>query len=599
MKADSRTSSRKTMPNIWGEGALFAFSGLDGETDTQSQFVATAGVDGYDLLIHTPTRRLLKLRPADIGEVLIATGDVLLADTAGGEIMMTYAAWHTLIGRLPENRSASVEFVDDGDAHKAELIVRMEPCSDGSTLTITEDCTNGDVIVLLLAADERTWSLAFGKHATEATNRAISAIRLDWQQVVEDRLSVYNKLPELSDPARARLLKKCLSVMKVNTLSAEGSIDHLWSTPDRVPHRAMWLWDSVFHSFAMNRIDPDNAWLFLRSVLETQRSDGMIPHMSKVDGTASPITQPPILAWGVWENYRYTQRRTDLAYALPRLERYMMWILANRDTNRNGLLEWMIEGNPLCRSGESGMDNSPRFDEAVLLDAVDFSSYAAADMMYISLIAEELGDKERSLRWSRQSAAMSAAIHRQLWDEEDGFYYDLAMDGSRSKVMAVSGFMPMLLENMPTARTERLLALLHDPQYFGTPLPVPSTAVSESAFCTDMWRGPVWISTNYLVITGLRKQGKEEEANKLAERTITAVQIWYERYGVIFEYFDAEDKTPPPACSRKGPPLERYDLRRKINTIRDFHWSAALIACMLLDVQTAMNRTAYIRNSTL
>lgn len=585
MVAKSLASRWTNMPDIWGEGALFAFSGLDGATDTRSQFVAAAGSTGYDLLIHTSARRLLKLRTSDFGKVRIATGDVLLSDTAKGEIMMTYAAWHTLIGHLPEEGEAALEFVDDGVAITSELIQRNEIRSDGGKLTITEDVGTGDVIALLVAADGRSWALAFGTHSAEAIDRAAEAIQLDRHQVAEERLAVYTKLPELKDPARARLLKKCVSVMKVNILSAEASIDQIWSTPDRVPHRAMWLWDSVFHSFAMNRLHGETSWMFLQSVLETQRDDGMIPHMSRADGTVSSITQPPILAWGVWENFRVMKSRANLGVALPRLERYMEWILKHRDANQSGLLEWMIEGNPLCRSGESGMDNSPRFDEAAQLDAVDFSSYAAADMRYMSLIAEELGDRERSLLWSRRSAEMSANIHSQLWDEEDGFYYDLAMNGKLSKVKAVSGFMPLLLEDIEEARTERLLAMLHDPQHFGTQLPVPSTAVSESAYSTDMWRGPVWISTNYLVITGLRKQGKEEEANKLAERTIAAVQFWYERHGVVFEYFDADDTVPPPACCRKGPPLQQYDLRRKIDTIRDFHWSAALTACLLLDSQ--------------
>jgi hypothetical protein len=585
MGPDSLASVWTNMPDMWGEGALFAFSGLDGETDTRSQFVASVGSVGYDLLIHTPSRRLLKLRITDFGKVRIATGDVLISETDRGEMMLTYAAWHTLIGHLPEDGDVALAFVDDGLENRHGMRLRTEVRSDGGKLTITEDAGNGDVIALLLAADERSWTLAFGMNSAEATDRAVDALRLDRYLEAEERLSVYANLPELRDPSRARLLKKCLSVMKVNTLSAEASIGQTWSTPDRVPHRAMWLWDSVFHSFAMNRIHANTSWMFLKSVLETQLEDGMIPHMSKVDGMVSSITQPPILAWGVWENFRYTKRRTDLTYALPRLERFMEWILTHRDDNQNGLLEWMIEGNPLCRSGESGMDNSPRFDEAAQLDAVDFSSYAAADMTFMSRIAEELGDNERSLLWSRRSAAMSVNVHSKLWDEEDGFYYDLDMNGSLSKVKAVSGFMPMLLEDLEETRTERLLAMLHDPQHFGTPLPVPSTAVSEASYSSDMWRGPVWISTNYLIITGLRKQGKEEEANKLAERTIAAVQFWYERHGVIFEYFDAEAKTSPLACSRKGPPLQQFDIRRKIDVIRDFHWSAALTACLLLDSQ--------------
>lgn len=166
----------------------------------------------------------------------------------------------------------------------------------------------------------------------------------------------------------------------------------------------------------------------------------MIPHTCKVDGSGSNMTQPPILAWGVWENYQHTKQCSYLRYALPILERYLDWDITNRDRNGNGLLEWMIEGNPLCRSGESGMDNSPRFDRAAVLDAVDFSVFAAQDAHYLGLIAFELGETETAQRWQRKASELNDQIQNLLWDERDGFYYDRDMDGNYSRVKAVSGF---------------------------------------------------------------------------------------------------------------------------------------------------------------
>ena len=80
------------LPDIWGEGAIFAFSGMDGTTCAASQFVATFGAQPYDLLIHAPLRRALEIRPADTGKVRIASGDVLAVDTARGDLVLTYIA---------------------------------------------------------------------------------------------------------------------------------------------------------------------------------------------------------------------------------------------------------------------------------------------------------------------------------------------------------------------------------------------------------------------------------------------------------------------------------------------------------------------------
>lgn len=41
------------LPNIWGEGTIFAFSGFDGPTCSASNFVLTFGREPYDLLIQT------------------------------------------------------------------------------------------------------------------------------------------------------------------------------------------------------------------------------------------------------------------------------------------------------------------------------------------------------------------------------------------------------------------------------------------------------------------------------------------------------------------------------------------------------------------
>ena len=92
------------------------------------------------------------------------------------------------------------------------------------------------------------------------------------------RLAPYAGLPDVGS-AWQSLLGKAFSVMRVNALSPEGGITQHWSTPDRTPHRWMWLWDSCYHSLAANLLPdsalpnktkaggPNLAWEYLRSVL--------------------------------------------------------------------------------------------------------------------------------------------------------------------------------------------------------------------------------------------------------------------------------------------------------------------------------------------
>ncbi len=564
------------LPDRIGEGGIFAFSGMDGPTNTASRFVATWGERLPDLLFHTPRRRRLSIGlPADF-RVAYVTGDVCSWVGAAGALTLAYTHWHTLAGEACEGCSLALDFAEEAAADAAGSGAETAP-----GLTLTRDSQAGDWVVL--ARQEHRFAVSFGWSREEAVARAQAGLAVSMEETVAERVSTCLRLPKLPDPALDRLLQKCASVMKVNTLAAEAGMKQHWSTPDRVPHRDMWLWDTVFHSLAMNALDPELSCQCLFTMLEAQLEDGMIPHQISVNGRRSSITQPPILAWGIWENFRHLGKPEALAYALPYLERYLEWSLQHRDVNGNGLLEWAIAGDVMCRSGESGMDNSSRFDKGIKVDAVDFNVFMARDMHYLSLICRELQQEEKAAFWAQRAEELSQRIQALLWSEEDQFYYDLEPEGRLSPVKAVSGFLPLLLDHLPEQHTEGLVRMLKDPLHFLTACPVPSIAVSQPEWGTDMWRGPTWINMNVFIILGLRKQGKREEADWLKQRTIGLVQKYVLKYGVVFEYYDSTDKVDPVDCDRKGPRRKPYDIRSKIDSIRDYHWTAALTALLLLE----------------
>ena len=431
------------LPDIWGEGAIFAFSGIDGPTCSASNFVLAFGEERFDLLIHTADPHVLRLRLPDPGAVMVATNDCLLVETPGGELIVTFSAWHTVIGQLPPGSTAELAPlppVTDTDP--------WAPHYDPRRLTETE--------AVVLRRSGSRFAVAYGETPEIAGERAEAGLSADLPGEVAQRLAFYAALPKGSDAGETRFLRKCASVMKVNTLGPEGAIQRHWSTPDRIPHRFMWLWDSVFHSFAMNRVDPQLSWEFLMAMLDAQQPDGMVSHVKMVSGRISEVTQPPLLAWGIWENYAALGDKARLAEAFPRLEAYLAWNLAHRDRNGDGLLEWAIEANAKSRSGESGMDNCSRFDGAVILDAPDFSSYQAHDMACLAQIAEALDLPDRQACGVGAARRCRARFRRCLWNPVKQFYCDRDMDGSFIPVRAVSGFMPLLLEDVPPARRRRI-----------------------------------------------------------------------------------------------------------------------------------------------
>jgi len=554
---------------------LFASSGFDGPTDSTARFVATvtgrastSGRTELKLDFHPATARAVTIALTDPAEFDVAVGDLIAARVGQSRLILTFAAWHTMVIEVSED--AGVTFIDDtGTPHPI----------DGPT-TEHDDAGNDAVCVNRLG---RRVVVAYGRSIDEAHARCAAGRDADIDKLSRDRLRWYEIIPAPADDRDAKLLRKCVSVMRVNTLAPGDTMSTLWSTPDRIPHRHMWLWDSVFHSFGMNHLNPPAAWQFLLSVLNTQRDDGMIPHCRRIDATTEPLTQPPILAWGVWENYEHTRDLQTLRYAWPILHRYLTWFCDHRTDPRSGLFSWWLRDDPNCRSDESGMDNSPRFDHPEVSGAVDLNVYAVNDMRYAGRIAQKLGDRSAAAHWRDRAAHAATALHERLWHPAAGLYADQLPDGTPSPVRAVSGFLPLLLDDLPAQRIAPLVAALTDPLDFGTPVPVPSVSRRDPGWSTDMWRGPAWINMNYLIILGLRRHGQHDCADRIAEATIATVDKYYQRFGVVFEFYDSADRVPPTRCDRKGPPREEYDPDKKIDSIRDYHWSAALALALLAE----------------
>jgi glycogen debranching enzyme len=187
--------------------------------------------------------------------------------------------------------------------------------------------------------------------------------------------------------------------MKTQVMSPEGAIHHRWTTPDRWPHKNMWLWDSAFHAIGWRHFDPPLAAEMLTAVTDAQQPDGRIPHVSHPLATnVSAYTQPPVLSLAALLVHEKFNNRDWLASIYPNLCRYLQWDLANRDTDGHGLVEWAIETTAQCRSGESGADNSSRFDSALQLDAPDFNAMLASDLEALANIASLLGRDADSAR---------------------------------------------------------------------------------------------------------------------------------------------------------------------------------------------------------
>ena len=548
--------------DIWGYGQLFGFSGLDGQTRLYSDFVAT--LDEQELCFRFELGCWTKLYFPIEGKIRFraVTGDMVDASTDMGDFFITFASSDCVVGYSP------VEPKLEGQnplRHRHSL---------GVDLWHYGYCFG---VVTRKEGDLYKFSIYHTDGSTSyARNAAKRFLETDVHALKKERYAYYESLPPCKDARYEKLYYKALSVNKVNVHTAQGHFPCRWTTPDRVPHKNMWLWDSAFHALAISTYDCDLAKDALRAVLSQADDDGHISCMMTPYDYGVEQTQPQVLAWAVWEVYQKSGDKAFLRESLPALEGYLTWDMQNRDNNKNGLLEWFIEPDTPLGGGESGWDNSPRFDTGALMDAVDFSSFMAHDAKYLALVCEELGEKEKAQKWQAVYENVKMQISALLWDEEDGVYYDRTLDGELTKVLTPASFFPMFVGVPTQEQAERMVRVLTDENLLWTEVPLATVAKTHPAYSNDYWRGGVWLNCNYFVIKGLRAYGFDDLAQTLLEKTLANVDKWYQQTGTIFELYDPEGKTNPFYLERiKKQPLDKPDWRKQCHTICDFNWSAS------------------------
>jgi len=566
------------LPNIYGAGAGFGFSGFDGLSTSTDDFAGFFTGDRIGVAFELASRHTLAFeldKTVHGVRYSLVVNDALDAElTAMGDtgFMRFVMAEHRILV---------------GCARLAKPVVIAETsCAqfEKDDCLITEE--TGSVTALYTEIDNNVLRFAFGfdKTADGAVSLAKRGIFYNVDEIMKKRIAFYHSLPvcPLKDSLIEKAYYKAFSILKHNMRTEDGLNKLAWTTPDRLPHRYMWLWDSAFHTFGLRYISEELAARAVEAVLDRQHEDGFIPHMM-TPAWSSAITQPPIFAWAVESCFARTGDRELIKRSLPKLRAYLEWNLKNRDSNKNLLCEWLIEGYINCRSGESGMDNSPRFDAAACMDAVDFSCYMKNEYDCLSRMESALGLETQAKESAGLAERIADAINLFLWNETLGMYTDRLMDGSLSNVMAVSGFMPLWAGVATPGRAEKLIAHIINPKTFGTPLPVPSVAANDPEYCTDMWRGSVWMNYNYMIVLGLKRYGSEMLANELAKKSVDAMSRWYGHCGSLYEFYHAEDKYPPQTLDRKGPVTQPIDIRRASVNVADYGWTAAVYVALLLE----------------
>jgi mannosylglycerate hydrolase len=401
------------------------------------------------------------------------------------------------------------------------------------------------------------------------------------------------------------LARRALDVLESNWLGHATR-----PSPRLYPHQ--WSWDSACVAMGYSAWNQERAESELRSLFAGQWRNGLLPHIVFTDGAryfpgpefwqterspdaptaprTSGIVQPPIHATAAWQVYRRADDRDRatlfLEELLPSLEAWHSYLYRERSRAEDGLVE-------IWHPWESGMDNSPLWDEAlerIALEPDEIPAYERVDVelaeaserpsdeeydryaylvrlfrdlhysgarvrettpfavqpvLFNSLlvqanrdlaeIARAVGaDGERYESWAEQTAV---ALDAKLWDEEHALYvdYDVKAD-ARITILSATGLAP-LYAGVPSAeRASRMIERLAEQGmgvgedgWVATSLPPGDPRFEPSLY----WRGPAWPILNWVLYVGLIRYGRHD----LAEQVRTGV-IGLARRGGFWEHYD-------------------------------------------------------------
>ncbi|MGA2620030.1 MAG: glucosidase [Thermoguttaceae bacterium] len=251
------------------------------------------------------------------------------------------------------------------------------------------------------------------------------------------------------------------------------------SMPDKWEYPWYAAWDLAFHTLPLTIVDPDFAKQQMELMLHGVylHPSGQIP---AYEWNFSDVN-PPVHAWATLFLHRTEQAlrgEADVDFLKSAFNKLLLnftWWANRKDRFGKNLFE----------GGFLGLDNIGVFDRSAplptggRLEQADGTAWMALFSQNMAELAVELTSHDRTyedmfVKFAEHFYYIAAAMNQPgangMWDEEDGFYYDLLVlpDGSttRLKVRSMVGLLPLcatsVIEKWQRERIPRAMAHLHE-----------------------------------------------------------------------------------------------------------------------------------------
>ena len=258
--------------------------------------------------------------------------------------------------------------------------------------------------------------------------------------------------------------------------------DDIISMPDKWEYPWYAAWDLAFHCIPLAIVDPDYAKAQLILLLREwyMHPNGQLPAYEWSFGDVNP----PVHAWAAWRVYKIERRirgvadRAFLEKIFHKLLLNFTWWVNRKDP----------DGRNIFQGGFLGLDNIGVFDRSAPLptgghleqsDGTSWMGMYCLNMlaMALELAKEDQAYEDVASKFFEHFVHIAHAMNdigehgKSLWDQEDGFYYDVLHlpngEDHFLKVRSMVGLIPLFaVETLEPEIVERLPGFERRMQWF-------------------------------------------------------------------------------------------------------------------------------------
>ena len=367
-------------------------------------------------------------------------------------------------------------------------------------------------------------------------------------------------------------------------------VSRLWSISSG--GYVLFCWDNFFAGFMSSLGNKELAYSNLREILNEQTEAGFVPNLAyATEQVSADRSQPPVGSAMLLETYRIWRDKWIVEDMYDGLLKWNKWFAEHR-MNPSGALCWGSEEIPVLYGNrwetegvhdtygaalESGLDNSPMYDDIPFnketnrleLEDVGLTGLFILDCRSLIELAKVIGREDDILDLQEKMDKARKGLEN-LWDEENGFYYNRRTDtGELSRRISPTNFYALFSPDVTPERQRRIADehYYNAEEFYGDWM-LPSIARNDSAYYDqNYWRGRVWAPLNFLVYLALVQTGLEDVRHDLAYKSQTLFsKEWMEHRHVHENYNSITGE----GCDSG-------------NSDKFYHWGALLCVISLAD----------------